>query len=42
MAQRVPVVTELKRPSLYEGLRAIMRLFGVAIAVLYVLRGGKR
>ena len=35
-------MTELKRPSVYEGLKVIMRLFGAAIAVLYVLRGGRK
>lgn len=31
-----------QRPSVYEGLKAIMRLFGAAIAVLYALRGGRK
>jgi len=31
-----------KRPDLFEALRSIARLFGAAIAVLYVPRGGRK
>lgn len=35
-------MTELKRPSLFEAVKSIARLFGATIAVLYVLRGGRK
>lgn len=31
-----------QKPNLYEALKVVMRLFGAAIAVLYVLRGGRK
>jgi hypothetical protein len=31
-----------QRPDLYEALKSLMCVFGAAIAVLYVLRGGKK
>jgi hypothetical protein len=33
-------MTELKRPNLFEALKSIMRVFGAAVAVLYLLRSG--